>query len=155
MLGNSEGRTSIIKLLCLRILKYTFLQWRENRQKFSENGQKIIEYIEKSSALDSTVLNPLTVNPPDISCYEKCYNLLVKSYERKYGGFSEAPKFPHLVNLNFLFHVYSREPDSDRGKKALEMCLHTLEMMANGGIRDHIGEVIRDISNLTYYVLNM
>ena len=100
-----------------------------------------MDYIEQSSSLDNSILNPSAVNPPDISCIEKCYNSLFKSYEKNYGGFSEAPKFPHLVNLNFLFHLYAREPKSERGKTALAMCIHTLKMMANGGIHDHIGKV--------------
>ncbi|KAK6640110.1 hypothetical protein RUM43_008387 [Polyplax serrata] len=124
------GFKSVLMVLCK--------QWRENRQKFSESGQRVLEYIEQSSTLDNNIQN-ISQKPPDVSCNEKCYNKLVQSYDKRYGGFSEAPKFPHLVNLNFLFHMHAREPNSQRGQKALEMCLHTLKMMAKGGIHDHIG----------------
>ena len=57
------------------------------------------------------------------------------------GGFSKAPKFPQPVNFNFLFTYYAANPKDDRGKQGLKMALHTLDMMARGGIHDHISQV--------------
>ena len=57
------------------------------------------------------------------------------------GGFSKAPKFPQPVNFNFLFTLYAANPKDDKAKQALKMALHTLEMMAKGGIHDHISQV--------------
>lgn len=34
-------------------------------------------------------------------------------------------------------------PESKDGKESLEMALHTLKMMARGGIHDHITKVIK------------
>lgn len=108
--------------------------------------------------MDSSVLNPTAANPPNLSCFEKCYDQLRESYEKNYGGFSGAPKFPHLANLNFLFHIYAREPSSSRGKTALDMCVYTLKMMANGGIHDHIGQVYTEkfsfMKNLDEFKVN-
>ena len=66
------------------------------------------------------------------------------------GGFSKAPKFPQPVNFNFLFTYYAANPKDDRGKQGLKMALHTLDMMARGGIHDHISQVCQ---NYTYRVL--
>ena len=57
------------------------------------------------------------------------------------GGFSKAPKFPQPVNFNFLFTYYAANPKDDKGKQGLKMALHTLDMMARGGIHDHISQV--------------
>jgi hypothetical protein len=78
---------------------------------------------------------------PSEACWKMCIRQLSHSFEPQHGGFGEAPKFPQPVNLNFLFHVYSREPTSETGKRALDMCLHTLKMMAKGGIHDHVSQV--------------
>lgn len=78
---------------------------------------------------------------PSFGSWDKCLQQLSSSFEKKYGGFSEAPKFPQPVNLNFLFSLYAKEPKSESGKKALEMATFTLKMMAKGGIHDHIGQV--------------
>ena len=70
-----------------------------------------------------------------------CFEQLLRSYDPEMGGFSKAPKFPQPVNFNFLFHYYSLKPQEDRAKQGLKMVLHTLDMMAKGGIHDHISQV--------------
>ncbi|ERL94174.1 hypothetical protein D910_11456 [Dendroctonus ponderosae] len=73
-------------------------------------------------------------------CWHKCALQLSRSYEADFGGFSMAPKFPQPTNFNFLFHLYDKEKDTERGLQCLEMCLHTLKKMAYGGIHDHVNE---------------
>ena len=65
----------------------------------------------------------------------------MNGFDPKFGGFSSAPKFPQPVNLNLLFLMYARDPNGEKGKKCLDMCIHTLTKMANGGIHDHVGQV--------------
>ena len=55
---------------------------------------------------------------------------------------SSSNKFYISVNLNFLFRVYADEPQSLHSQRALEMSLHTLRMMAKGGIHDHVAKVM-------------
>ena len=62
------------------------------------------------------------------------------------GGFSKAPKFPQPVNFNFLFTYNAANPKDDKAKQGLKMVLHTLDMMAKGGIHDHISQVLKFIS---------
>ena len=50
--------------------------------------------------------------------------------------------FPVSVNFNVLFRLYSMERNTERGKTALNMCLHTLRMMAKGGMHDHVAQVL-------------
>ena len=71
-----------------------------------------------------------------------CFQQLLKSYDCEMGGFSKAPKFPQPVNFNFLFNLYAANPKDDRAKQGLKMTLHTLDMMAQGGIHDHISQVV-------------
>lgn len=58
-----------------------------------------------------------------------------QSFDRMYGGFGGAPKFPQPMNLEFLLRQHVRTGDA----QALEMVTHTLKMMANGGIYDQVG----------------
>lgn len=96
--------------------------------------------LRRTSVLDD-VSSGRRTDIPGEACWQKCMQQLSDSYESQYGGFGDAPKFPQPVNFNFLFHVYSREPSSETGKRALDMCLHTLKMMAKGGIHDHVSQV--------------
>lgn len=43
--------------------------------------------------------------------------------------------------LSFLFSYWLSHRLTQDGSRAQQMALHTLKMMANGGIRDHIGQV--------------
>ncbi|MFL5923086.1 MAG: thioredoxin domain-containing protein [Gaiellaceae bacterium] len=53
---------------------------------------------------------------------------LRESYDAEWGGWGRAPKFPAASVLEFLLR---------RGER--QMSLHTLRMMASGGIYDHVG----------------
>jgi len=57
------------------------------------------------------------------------------SYDSRFGGFGQAPKFPSPHNLMFLLRYWKRSGNS----KALEMVEKTLSEMRRGGIYDHIG----------------
>ena len=103
-----------------------------------ESGDKIMEAMEGASSLSTTSAG----NLPQASDVQKnCFNQLLRSYDSEMGGFSKAPKFPQPVNFNFLFHYYSLKPKDDRAKQGLKMALHTLDMMAKGGIHDHVSQV--------------
>ena len=52
------------------------------------------------------------------------------------------PRSPCIsVNLNFLFTYWALHRTTPEGARALQMALHTLRMMAHGGIHDHIAQV--------------
>jgi len=68
--------------------------------------------------------------PLDKACYE-----LHQTFDHAFGGFGDAPKFPHPAGLEFLFRHSIRSGDQD----ARNMALHTLRHMAAGGIHDQLG----------------
>jgi uncharacterized protein YyaL (SSP411 family) len=65
----------------------------------------------------------------------KGYALMQKSFDSRYGGFGNAPKFPSPHNLGFMLRFFLENPGSD----ALQMVEKTLNAMADGGVYDHIG----------------
>uniref|UniRef100_A0A8C4GSL2 Spermatogenesis associated 20 n=1 Tax=Dicentrarchus labrax TaxID=13489 RepID=A0A8C4GSL2_DICLA len=75
---------------------------------------------------------------PDVA--NRCFQQLAHSYEEEYGGFRDAPKFPTPVNLMFLMSYWSVNRSTSEGVEALQMALHTLRMMALGGIHDHVAQ---------------
>ncbi len=56
-------------------------------------------------------------------------------FDEHLGGFSRAPKFPPHGSLRLLLYEYERTKDGP----LLEMATRTLDAMAAGGIRDHLG----------------
>lgn len=103
------------------------IQWVDRHEMLV--GKHSLEVLRKVS--ERELASTQTVNVPSVEVGNKCINQLVRSYNKDYGGFSTAPKFPQPSIFNFLFHMYSRDRDSEQGKLALEMCLHTLQVLTS------------------------
>eukprot|EP00064_Thunnus_orientalis_P007385 superscaffoldBa00000817_g7405 len=113
-------------------------QWQNNRSNLESSGDRILEALKKGTAVAA---NPGQSPPlaPDVA--NRCFQQLAHSYEEEYGGFRDAPKFPTPVNLMFLMSYWSVNRSTSEGVEALQMALHTLRMMALGGIHDHVAQV--------------
>jgi uncharacterized protein YyaL (SSP411 family) len=60
---------------------------------------------------------------------------LQRIFDGTFGGFGQAPKFPHPMDLQLLLATYSR----NKQPALLDMVRLTLDRMATGGIYDHLG----------------
>lgn len=115
--------------------------WKDNRQKCNQTGNKIMEILRQTTVLEVPIAAQFINGAPALDeCAPQCYEKLVQIFEPRFGGFGHAPKFPQPSIFTFLFYFYARDPSSVKGKKALDMCLYSLRMMARGGIHDHIGQ---------------
>lgn len=56
-------------------------------------------------------------------------------YDELNGGFSKAPKFPRPVRMSYLL----KASEDFQDKELREKTLKTLDMMAQGGMYDHVG----------------
>jgi len=102
--------------------------WTENR----ENIDKAIQRIEESFL---QVHRSETGNFPGKQISKKAFNNYLSNYDREYGGFGSAPKFPTPTNLMFLLRHWKME----KSDTALQMVVKTLINMRLGGIWDHVG----------------
>ena len=65
---------------------------------------------------------------------------LEREFDCQFGGFGEAPKFPHPTNLEFLLRAWRESAASDEPDlQSLYMATLTLTRMAEGGIYDQLG----------------
>jgi uncharacterized protein YyaL (SSP411 family) len=60
---------------------------------------------------------------------------LKSRYDRRFGGFDRAPKFPPTMSLDFLLRQWARTGEDDTA----EIVGHTFVRMARGGIYDQVG----------------
>ncbi len=72
---------------------------------------------------------------PDRSVFELAMSKTAQAADREWGGVRSDTKFPSSVPLRFLLRHYRRTGAKD----ALALAVSTLEKMAAGGIRDHVG----------------
>ena len=71
---------------------------------------------------------------------QKARDTFAQTFDRDFGGFGSAPKFPHATTIERLLRHWrasanETEPDLD----ALLMATLTLTRMADGGLFDHVG----------------
>ena len=103
--------------------------WRNDRDRVVESGDKILEQLREQ------VAHAAGGQALDKSILDATFNYFRRSYDSIHGGFGGAPKFPRPAALEFLLR-YHRHNRSD---EALEMTLHTLRAMAEGGMHDQLG----------------
>ncbi|MBN1121313.1 MAG: thioredoxin domain-containing protein [Anaerolineae bacterium] len=72
---------------------------------------------------------------PVSGCLSEAVQVLSSNYDRVWGGFGKAPKFPPSMSLELLLATHHQNGQ----KQALKMVTHTLDRMAWGGIYDQIG----------------
>lgn len=117
------GRTGLMELVP-RIRQI----WQTRRSEIQESAEKILSAL-KSTEADSS--GPV----PGEEVLKKAFAELGGRYDREFGGFSGAPKFPTPHNLLFLLRYWKRFED----RSALAMVEKTLQIMRLGGVYDHVG----------------
>ncbi len=109
--------------------------WKEHREEIVAQGKVIVEQLNELGSVSSEGGAELGNDS-----MEAAFERLTNTFDETEGGFGPPPKFPRPATLNFLFRYYAaQESLSQRGKKALEMALSTLDAIMAGGIRDHLG----------------
>ncbi len=118
---------------------------------FHENSEKLTDYhLSFNQALEK--LNPQSSAskiPDPLTALAHASAHLAKQYDSEFGGFGDAPKFPHPTQLELLL-VAARHPNltnlvkqTQSAKTAAEMpaqmVTNTLAHMAQGGLFDHLG----------------
>jgi hypothetical protein len=71
----------------------------------------------------------------DIDLIDAAAAQLRKAFDNTYGGFGQAPKFPHPMDLQLLVRAWHRSGQQG----PLDMVRLSLDRMAAGGIYDHLG----------------
>jgi len=65
---------------------------------------------------------------------------LQRDFDGRFGGFGDAPKFPHPMNLEFLLRTWRATASDDQPDlQALYMATLTVTRMAEGGLYDQLG----------------
>jgi uncharacterized protein len=102
--------------------------YRERRGDVSRQASAIVEAVRHSAALAPST-DPLTE-----SMLGEASRTLQRQFDREWGGWGGAPKFPQASTLEFLLQMHLRGADD-----ALPLVRQTLEAMAAGGMYDVVG----------------
>ncbi|MCC7345043.1 MAG: thioredoxin domain-containing protein [Deltaproteobacteria bacterium] len=123
------GGTYWPKPLFLNVLGQVAKVWREAPGQVFETGDSIVDYLklQKSAQAEGVGLSE--------DVFGAFFRQSLMSFDPAWGGFGQAPKFPHANQLSMLLRIWRRGGDPH----ALEMVKFTLDKMARGGIYDHLG----------------
>jgi len=99
--------------------------WREDREGIERESRRVMATLGTVAAEEGGEL-------PGRWALEKGFQAFARNFDEHLGGFGRAPKFPRPSVFNFLLRY-------DAGGEAGAMALFTLQRMAAGGMRDHLG----------------
>jgi uncharacterized protein YyaL (SSP411 family) len=102
--------------------------WLSDRARLEQHGKELVAAL-REQALSAPA------KAVDERAFARATQALLARYDRRYGGFGRAPKFPPSSALSLLLRRYARSGDP----ALLEAVTGTLDGMKNGGMYDHIG----------------
>jgi uncharacterized protein YyaL (SSP411 family) len=102
--------------------------WQRRRNDILHSTQQIMD------AVTPEPIQP-SIQHPDTGLTDRAFENLKTTYDRKNGGFGNAPKFPTPHTILFLLRYWKRT----RSAEALDMAVETLRAIRRGGIYDHVG----------------
>jgi uncharacterized protein len=114
--------------------------WRTQRADLVAQADHLLEHLGQANHAAGDL-------PDDV--LDQAEANLAKRFDAVHGGFGAAPKFPSPHTLLFLLrrHARTRQPQT------LAMVERTLEAMAAGGIRDHLGGGFHRYSTDAHWLL--
>lgn len=117
----------------IQILQFIVKIYRERKEDVIEQAERLSESMHRG---DKTLITLSYQHPidPSQNIGEQIFNKLAARFDRSWGGFGIAPKFPSCMSLKYLldYFFYSKEP------QALDFADFTLKSMIRGGIFDHL-----------------
>ncbi len=122
-------------------------RWRNNRKELLQSAEHVIDHLTQEDMHFDELISG-TEEGCGEELFKTALQMFAASFDRKYGGFSGAPKFPSPHNLWFLM-LYAKQQDHP---DVLEMVEKTLTQMHKGGIFDHIGGGFSRYSTDVYFL---
>lgn len=120
-----------------QMLQFAVHNFYENRKAVDQQAERIMNRILQSdNALTTPVVDgPKMENPLEDIDFDQMFSLIKARFDTENGGFGGAPKFPDLMQLQFLLNHYYHTQQEE----ALEHLNLSLRSMALGGIYDQLG----------------
>ena len=112
-----------------RVLAGIAQAYREKPEDITKSTTEILSRLEQLARREPTT------RALDVSVLEQSVAGLTQHYDETHGGIGQAPKFPNTS----VFALFLRTAQATGNQRYLDMTLHTLRKMAQGGMYDHLG----------------
>ena len=112
-----------------RVLTAVAEAWSNRRDEILAGADKLTNELIRMGEI------PTDEGPISVELLDNAFRKLTQIFDPHQGGFGDAPKFPHPMDLQVLLRHHARTRDP----RALAMVRLTLDKMARGGIYDQLG----------------
>jgi uncharacterized protein YyaL (SSP411 family) len=112
-----------------RVLDSVARAYHEQPEKVAQTG---LELVGRIAAVQDMPAAPDLLGEETLDAAQEAFK---RMYDVRHGGFGDRPKFPAPMAIELWLRAWHRKGDEG----ALAMAEHTLEMMARGGMYDHLG----------------
>ena len=109
------------------VLKKMAGVFNTQREEIDRVSANVVDYLQQGPQASSDL--------PSDTILHLAFEQNLGSFDKVWGGFGGAPKFPRSMSLSFLMRYYRQSSDPE----ALLMVTTTLDKMAQGGMYDHLG----------------
>ncbi|MDQ4130845.1 MAG: thioredoxin domain-containing protein, partial [Actinomycetota bacterium] len=114
----------------VRVLESVSQAWRERREEVTSSAGRI------AAAIAARTLTT-AAGGADLSVADRAADLALRAWDRRFGGFGQAPKFPQAMTLEWLLERYLRTGEA--AEELLACVTQSLDRMARGGLHDQVG----------------
>jgi len=128
------GGTFIAKDRFITLLNKVAAMWKSSEKaKLLASSEDLLAHLVKISSPQNSGSKKTEALSHKI--HQNFYEQMNESFDKKYGGFGKAPKFPSAMSLMVLARIQKRTGSQN----ALKFLTESLDKMARGGIYDQIG----------------
>ena len=114
----------------MNVLESIHQSWTNRRSDVLEAAEEMKNLLSRQS-----LKSPGKEDQLDITIFQETLRRYFSTFDKQYGGFGSAPKFPMAHNLSLLLRISKRFED----KEAVQMVQKTLDHMQTSGTYDHLG----------------
>jgi len=101
-------------------------RYEKDRETLLKKGEEVLKFLEPPKSIKATKI--------DEKLYDIFKKQIVTVFDKEYGGFGTAPKFPHTSTLQSAIDFYRL----DRDEEMKQVVKKSLDSMTLGGLYDHI-----------------
>ena len=109
--------------------------WAQDRSRLVQSAEESLDRLRETQAGSHVGADGQTTHVAEAATLDYGRAQFAQAFDSTHGGFGRAPKFPCPSELVFLLREHVRIGDP----QPRDMALRTLEAMADGGMRDHVG----------------
>lgn len=121
----------------IEVLQGIVQAWKEKKHEIEAQADNLTAYLTETN--NAVQIKNSAINIPEQELFTKndcdtVFSNILKTADKEWGGFGNAPKFPQFFTVQYLLQYYH----FTQTQEALQQALLSIDKMLQGGIYDHV-----------------